>query len=56
LNYPNLTGKEMEKMLFRNNILFFLRPTFILKNIGRFGSFADFKIALKALRRKLFHK
>jgi len=55
LNYPNLSSKEMEKMLFRNNISFFLRPSFILKNIGRFGSFADFKIALKALRRKLFH-
>ena len=56
LNYPNLSGREMEKMLFRNNVLFFLSPSFIIKNIGRFGSFADFKIALKALRRKLFHK
>lgn len=56
LNYPTLSGREMEKMLFRNNVLFFLRPSFILNNIGRFGSFADFKIALKALRRKLFHK
>ena len=55
LNYPNLSGREMEKMLFRNNISFFLRPSFIIKNIGKFGSFADFKIALKALRRKLFH-
>ena len=55
LNYPNLSGREMEKMLFRNNVLFFLRPSFIIKNIGKFGSFTDFKIALKALRRKLFH-
>ena len=55
LNYPNLSGREMEKMLFRNNVSFFLRPSFILKNIGKFGSFTDFKIALKALRRKLFH-
>ncbi|MDR2916879.1 MAG: B12-binding domain-containing radical SAM protein [Tannerella sp.] len=55
LNYPNLSNKEMEKMLFRNNVSFFLRPSFILKNIGRFGSFTDFKIALKALKRKLFH-
>ena len=55
LNYPNLSGQEMEKMLFRNNVSFFLRPSFILKNIGRFSSFTDFKIALKALRRKLFH-
>ena len=56
LNYPHLSSKEMEKLLFRNNVLFFLRPSFILKNIGRFNSFADFKIALKAIRRKLFHK
>ncbi|MDR0573170.1 MAG: B12-binding domain-containing radical SAM protein [Tannerella sp.] len=55
LNYPDLTNKEMEKMLFRHNLSFFLRPSFILKNIGRFGSFTDFKIALKALKRKLFH-
>jgi radical SAM superfamily enzyme YgiQ (UPF0313 family) len=55
LNYPNLSSKEMEKMLFRNNLSFFLRPSFIWKNIGRFGSLTDFKIALKALRRKLFH-
>jgi radical SAM superfamily enzyme YgiQ (UPF0313 family) len=56
LNYPGLSSEEMEKMLFRNNVSFFLRPSFIIKNIGRFGSFTDFKIALKAIRRKLFHK
>ncbi|MDR1115292.1 MAG: B12-binding domain-containing radical SAM protein [Tannerella sp.] len=56
LNYPSLSSKEMEKMLFRNNVSFFLRPSFIFKNVGRFGSFTDFKIALKAIRRKLFHK
>jgi radical SAM superfamily enzyme YgiQ (UPF0313 family) len=56
LNYPGLSSREMEKMLFRNNVSFFLRPSFIMKNIGRFGSFTDFKIALKAVRRKLFHK
>ena len=56
LTYPSLTSDEMEKMLFRNNVLFYLRPAFILRNIGRFGSFTDFRIALKALRRKLFHR
>ena len=55
LNFPNLSSKEMEKLLFRNNISFFLRPSFILKNIGKFGSFSDFKTALQAIRRKLFH-
>jgi radical SAM superfamily enzyme YgiQ (UPF0313 family) len=56
LNYPGLSSREMERMLFRNNVSFFLRPSFILRNIGRFGSFTDFKIALNAVRRKLFHK
>ena len=55
LNYPNLSSRDMEKMLFRNNLLFFIRPSFIIKNIGKFGSFADFKIALRAIKRKLFH-
>ena len=56
LNYPNLSSREMEKMLFRNNALFYLHPSFVLKNIGRFASFTDFKTALVAIRRKLFHK
>ena len=55
LNFPNLSSKEMEKLLFRNNLSFFLRPSFIFKNIVRFSSFSDFKTALKAVRRKLFH-
>ncbi len=54
LNYPQLSGKEMEKLLFRNNISFFLRPSFILMHINKFNSFRDFKIALKALKIKLF--
>ncbi|MDR1561856.1 MAG: B12-binding domain-containing radical SAM protein [Dysgonamonadaceae bacterium] len=56
LNYPSMSGKEMEKLLFRNNISFFLRPSFIIQNIFRFGSFTDFKAALKALRRKIYHR
>jgi radical SAM superfamily enzyme YgiQ (UPF0313 family) len=54
LNYPQLSSKEMEKILFRNNISFFLRPSFILMHINKFNSFKDFKIALKALKIKLF--
>ena len=55
LNYPNLSSKEMEKLLFRNNLQFYLNPAFIIKNIGQFASFSDFKTALIAVRRKLFH-
>ena len=54
LSYPNLTSQQMEKLLFRNNIRFFLSPSFILRNIYKFSSFKDFKIALNALKVKLF--
>jgi anaerobic magnesium-protoporphyrin IX monomethyl ester cyclase len=54
LNYPNLSGKQMEKLLFRNNLSFFLRPSFIWMHLRKFSSFTDFKIALKALKIKLF--
>ncbi|MGM9803514.1 MAG: B12-binding domain-containing radical SAM protein [Muribaculaceae bacterium] len=54
LNYPHLTAKEMERILFRNNISYFLSPRFIAKQIVRFNSFTEFKSALKALRIKLF--
>jgi len=54
LNYPNLTSHQMEKLLFRNNIKFFISPAFIWHNLRSFSSFNDFKIALKALKIKLF--
>ncbi|MDR1698665.1 MAG: B12-binding domain-containing radical SAM protein [Prevotellaceae bacterium] len=54
LNYPNLSARQMERMLFWNNIQFFLRPRFIWHHISRFHSFSDFKMALKALKIKLF--
>lgn len=54
LNLPNLTSKEMEKLLYRNNLSYFLSPRFIVKQIGRFRSFGEFKHALKALKIKLF--
>ena len=55
LNYPNLSSKEMEKILYKNNLSFYLRPSFIFKNLRKFASFSDFKTALVAVRRKLFH-
>ena len=54
LNYPNLSSKQMERLLFWNNIRFFLSPGFIWHHIRQFRSFTDFKIALKALKVKLF--
>lgn len=55
LNYPNLSSKEMERLLFRNNLLFFLRPSFMWRHLRQFNSLSDFSTALKALKRKLFH-
>lgn len=54
LNYPNLTSRQMERLLFRNNIRFFLSPVFVWRNIRKFSSFSDFMIALRALKVKLF--
>lgn len=55
LNYPNLSSKQMEDLLFRNNLLFFLRFSFIWMHIRKFDSVSDFTTALRALKRKLFH-
>ena len=54
LNYPHLSSQEMEKLLFRNNLFFFLSPRFIVRQLGKFHSFKDFTCALKALKIKLF--
>ncbi len=54
LNYPSLSSEQMEKLLFRNNLKFFLSPSFIWKNIRNFSSINDFKVALRALKIKLF--
>jgi radical SAM superfamily enzyme YgiQ (UPF0313 family) len=53
LSYPNLSNKEMENLLFRYNIKFFLRPGFIWRQIRRFSSFSEFMKAGKALINKL---
>lgn len=54
LNYPNLSADEMERLLFRNNLSFFLSPAFIWRNIRKFSSFKEFLAAVKALWIKLF--
>lgn len=54
LELPKISAKEMERLLFRNNISFFLRPKFILKQLRRFSSLSEFKSSLIALKIKLF--
>lgn len=53
LNYPHLTSKQMEKILQRSNLSYFLSPSFIAKHILQFRSFKDFYHALKTLKVKL---
>lgn len=55
LNLPQLTAKEMEKLLFKNNLRYFLSPRFIFKQIRRFSSWTEFIASAKALKMKLFH-
>ncbi len=54
LNYPHLSSKEMENILFQNNLRYFLSPYFIVSQIKRFSSFKEFLYALKVLKIKLF--
>lgn len=54
LDLPNITSREMEKLLFRNNLSFFLRPGFIVRQLWRFRSWSEFTASLKALKIKLF--
>jgi radical SAM superfamily enzyme YgiQ (UPF0313 family) len=53
LSYPNLTNKEMERLLFRHNIRFFIRFGFVFSQLKRFSSFSEFYKACKALKNKL---
>lgn len=54
LEYPHLSADEMERLLFRSNLSYFLSPVFIWKQIRRFRSIGDFTHALKSLKIKLF--
>lgn len=53
LNLPHLSAREMERLLFRNNVSYFLSPRFIFRQIGRFTSWSEFTYALGALKRKI---
>ena len=54
LNYPHLTAREMEKILYNYNLRYFLSPYVIWSHLRRFTNFSEFFHALKALKIKLF--
>lgn len=54
LNLPYLSSEEMERLLFKNNLSYFISPAFIFKQIFKFRSFKEFGHAFKALKIKLF--
>ncbi|MDE6543308.1 MAG: radical SAM protein [Muribaculaceae bacterium] len=54
LNLPDLSARQMERLLFRHNLRFFLSPRFIVRQLGRFRSPAEFAAALHSLKLKLF--
>lgn len=53
LNYPQLSSRQMARLLFWNNVRFFLRPSFVWMHVRSFHSWRDFVSALKALKIKL---
>lgn len=54
LNLPNISSDEMEKILFKNNLSYFLSWNFISKQLKRFTSWSEFAHAARALKIKLF--
>lgn len=54
LSYPHLTARQMESLLFWENLRYFLSPRFVFKQLGRFRSLSEFGHALRALKIKLF--
>ena len=54
LQLPHISAREMEKLLFRNNLSFFLSWRFISKQLWRFRSWKEFSASARALKIKLF--
>ena len=54
LNLPNLSARGMERLLYKNNLSYFLSPRFVIKQIKRFSSIGELSYAAKALKLKLF--
>lgn len=54
VNLPELSAKEMERLLYYNNLKYFISWSFISRQIRRFKSWKEFFYAIKALKIKLF--
>lgn len=54
LNYPHLSARDMEKILYQYNLRYFLSPYVVWSHLRRFTNFSEFFHALKALKIKLF--
>lgn len=54
LNYPNLSNRDMEHLLFVSNLSYFLSPRFVWTQLRKFRSWSDFTHALRSLKIKLF--
>jgi anaerobic magnesium-protoporphyrin IX monomethyl ester cyclase len=54
IEFPHITSKEMERLLFWSNFRFFIRPKIIYGHLKQFRSFKDFYSALKSFKIKMF--
>lgn len=54
LSYPHLSAREMERILYKYNLRYFLSPYVVWSQLQRFTNFTEFRHALKALKIKLF--
>lgn len=53
LEYPHISAKEMERLLFWSNFSFFIRPSVIFRHLRQFRSMGDFVCALKSFKVKM---
>ena len=54
INYPHLSSKELQEIVYKANLQFFLSPKFIFKNIVRLKNPFFIFEAIKANLKKLF--
>ena len=54
VSFPELGKREIERAVFWGNVRFFLRPSFIIKNLMKVRSVKDLSISIVGLKRKLF--
>lgn len=54
LNLPHLSAKQMERLLFWNNVRYFLSWRFMARQLRQFRSWTELRHAISALRIKLF--